>query len=330
MKQILTYLFENNLLSQAQAKETLTNIGQGKYSEAEIASFITVYMMRKIAPEELGGFREALLDLCVPVDLKDYNTIDLCGTGGDEKNTFNISTLSAFILAGAGIKVAKHGNFAASSACGSSNIFEHFGYKFSTDQNKLRKEIEQTNICYFHAPLFHPALKLVGPVRRSLKLKTFFNLLGPMVNPSRPKNQIVGVYSGDVVDLYHRVLSNAGINNQIIHSLDGYDEISLTGDFRMVSDFEDKVYSPQDLGLAKVMPEELSGGTNVQDAAKIFSSVLDGEGNKVQMNVTYTNAAFAIRCYYPDKTLEESLGMAKESVKSGKAKQAFKKLIEIQ
>lgn len=330
MKQLLTYLFDKNTLTLAQAKEALTNIGQGKYSEAEIASFITVYLMRKITPEELGGFRDALLDLCVSVDLYDYNTIDLCGTGGDDKNTFNISTLSAFVLAGTGIKVAKHGNFAASSACGSSNIFEHFGYKFSTDQSKLRKEIEQTNICYFHAPLFHPALKLVGPVRRSLKLKTFFNLLGPMVNPSRPRNQIVGVYSSDVVDLYHTVLSNAGINNQIIHSLDGYDEISLTGDFRMVSEYENKVYSPQDLGMAKVKPEELSGGTSVQEAARIFTAVLDGKGNKVQMNVTYTNAAFAIRCYYPDKTIEECLDMAMESVRSSKAKQAFKKLIEIQ
>lgn len=330
MKELLNYLFDKNILTKEEAREALTNIGQGKYSDPEIASFLTVFLMRSITPQELGGFREALLDLCVAIDLKDYNTIDVCGTGGDEKNTFNISTLTAFVIAGAGIKVVKHGNYAVSSSCGSSNIFEHFGYKFSKEQDKIRKEIEEVNICYLHAPLFHPAMKYVGPVRKSLKLKTFFNILGPMVNPTRPKNQIVGVYNEEVIELYHKVYAEAGINHNILYSLDGYDEISLTSDFRVVSDKEDKIYSPENIGLSKVKADEITGGTTVEEAAKIFTAILSGDGSDAQTNVVAANSAFAINCYYPEKSIEESLSIAFDSIRSGKAKHALKKLIELQ
>lgn len=330
MKEILTYLFDKNILTKEEAKKTLTKIGKGLYSEAEIASFLTVYLMRKITPQELAGFREALLDLCVPVDLGDINTIDVCGTGGDEKNTFNISTLTAFVLAGIGEKVAKHGNYGVSSSCGSSNILEYFGYSFSNDQEKIKKEIDKVNICYLHAPLFHPAMKHVGPVRKSLKLKTFFNLLGPMVNPSKPKNQIIGVFDEEVMELYHQVYIETGMNYYILYSLDGYDEISLTGEFRTISASEKKTYKPGDLGFKNVHPGDILGGVTVKDAAKIFSNILSGKGTKAQVNVVAVNAAFAIRCIHPDKSIDQCLEIAFESIESGKAGQALKKLIALQ
>ena len=330
MKEILSYLFEKNTLNQQEAKETLIQMGQGKFSDPEIASFLTVYLMRDITAEELGGFREALLDLSVQIDMSDYSTIDVCGTGGDEKNTFNISTLTAFVLAGAGIKVVKHGNYAVSSACGSSNILEHFGYKFSNDPAKLRREIEQVNLCYLHAPLFHPAMKFVGPVRKSLKLKTFFNLLGPLVNPTRPKNQLAGVFSEKVIDLYHQVFLNAGVNHYIVYSLDGYDEISLTADFRAVSEKEDLLYSPEILGFERIRANEIFGGANVKEAAAIFSDILEGKGTTAQADVVIANACFGIKCFFPEKSIEDCLSMARESVESRKALEVLTNLIRLQ
>lgn len=330
MKEILSYLFEKNILTKEEAKETLTKIGKGLFSEPEIASFLTVYLMRKITPRELAGFREALLELCIPVELDDMNTIDVCGTGGDEKNTFNISTLTAFVLAGAGEKVVKHGNYGVSSSCGSSNILEYFGYSFSNDQDKIRKEIEEANICYMHAPFFHPAMKHVGPVRKSLKLKTFFNLLGPMVNPGKPKNQIIGVFNEEVMELYNQVYKETGMNYYILYSLDGYDEISLTGDFKAVSASESKVYKPGDLGFKTIHPEDISGGITVIESAEIFSNVLAGKGTKAQVNVVAANAAFAIKCIHPEKSIDDCLTIAVESIESGKAGQALKKLISLQ
>jgi anthranilate phosphoribosyltransferase len=330
MKEILSYLFEKNILSKEKAKETLKRIGKGKYSEPEIASFLTVYLMRRITSQELAGFREALLELCIPVDLGDMNTIDVCGTGGDEKNTFNISTLTAFVLAGAGEKVVKHGNYGVSSSCGSSNILEYFGYEFSNDQDKIKKEIEEANICYLHAPLFHPAMKYVGPVRKSLKLKTFFNMLGPMVNPCKPMNQIIGVFNEEVMELYHQVYSETEMNYYIIYSLDGYDEISLTGDFTAISSFEKKIYKPGDLGFKNIHSGEIIGGITVKDSATIFSNVLSGKGTKAQVNVVAANAAFAIKCIHPEKSIDDCLSIAVESIESGKAGQALKKLISLQ
>ncbi|MBN1597199.1 MAG: anthranilate phosphoribosyltransferase [Bacteroidales bacterium] len=330
MKEILIYLFDKNILKQEEAKNILTEIGQGKYSESEMASFLTVYLMRKIAPQELAGFREALLDLCIPVDLSEYNTIDVCGTGGDEKNTFNISTLTSFVLAGVGVKVAKHGNYGVSSPCGSSNILEHFGYKFSNDQGKIKKEIDVANICYLHAPFFHPAMKHVGPVRKSLRVKTFFNMLGPMVNPAKPENQIVGVFNEEVQELYNQVYTKLGVNYFILYSKDGYDEISLTDNFRALSAKEDKTYSPEDIGLSKVKPEELSGGKSVEESVKIFADILEGNGTKAQVSATLANSAFALKCISPEKSIEECIQTGKESLESKRALGALKKLISLQ
>ena len=330
MKEILTHLFNKNILSKQEAKDVLLQVGQGKYSDPEIASFLTVYLMRPIHPDELSGFRDALLELCVPVNLFEYDTIDVCGTGGDEKNTFNISTLTAFVLAGADLKLVKHGNYGVSSSCGSSNILEYLGYKFSNDNNKLRKEIEEANICYLHAPMFHPSMKYVGPVRKSLKLKTFFNLLGPMVNPAKPQNQMVGVFNEEVLELYHGVYSKSGVNYILLYSLDGYDEISLTGSFRAVSGTEDKIYTPDSLGLVKVMPEELFGGNTVNEAAKIFIDILEGNGTSAQNSVVTANAGFAIKCYKDDASLQDCILAAKASLESKNALKAMKKLIALQ
>jgi anthranilate phosphoribosyltransferase len=330
MKETLNYLFAHNILTKEAAKKTLMNVGQGKYSDPEIASFLTVYLMRRITPQELAGFREAFLNLCVSVDLSDYKTIDVCGTGGDGKHTFNISTLTAFVLAGVGINVVKHGNYAISSSSGSSNIMEQLGYKFGNDQDKLRKEIEQANICYMHAPIFHPAMKYVGPVRRSLKVKTFFNLLGPMVNPCRPKYQMVGVYDEDVLELYHQVYKEAAMNYCILYSLDGYDEISLTGDFRVIASNESTIYSPETIGMKKIQPEEIRGGSNVEESVKIFTDIMDGKGTDSQNNVVIINAAFAMKCYHPEKSLDDCIELSRESLINGKAKKILSKLLAMQ
>jgi anthranilate phosphoribosyltransferase len=330
MKETLNYLFNHNILSREEAKEILMSIGKGQYSEPEIASFLTVYLMRKITPRELAGFRDALLELCFPVDLSEYNTIDVCGTGGDEKNTFNISTLTAFILAGLNIKVAKHGNYGLSSACGSSNIFEHYGYKLSNNVDKLKNEIDKANICYFHAPLFHPAMKSVAPVRKSLKVKTFFNILGPMVNPSRPKNQLIGVFNEEVMNLYNDVYRESDVKYCIIYCLNGYDEISLTGDFRYISNYSDETLSPEDLNLKRAAHDDLFGGNTVEEAADIFDNILNGNGSEVQNNVVISNAAMGLKCFYEDKSLEDCMDMAKESLFSKKASGALKKLIGMQ
>jgi anthranilate phosphoribosyltransferase len=330
MKEILTYLFDNNILTREEAKDTLKKIGQGQYSDPEIASFLTVYLMRKITPQELAGFREALLELCIPVDFGDRNTIDVCGTGGDEKNTFNISTLTAFVLAGAGEKVIKHGNYGVSSSCGSSNILEYFGYIFSNEQEKVIRELDATNICYLHAPFFHPAMKYVGPVRKSLKLKTFFNLLGPMVNPGNPRNQIIGVFSEEVMELYHQVYRETGVRYFILHSLDGYDEISLTGYFKAISANKARTYKPDDLGFKNIHPEEILGGNSVNDSAEIFINVLNGKGTKAQVSVVKANSAFALQCIHPDKSIMDCMEIAAESIESGKAGQSLKKLVALQ
>ncbi len=276
MKDTLQYLFDHRSLGREDAKMIMCNMAGGKYNDAEIAAFISVYLMRSITVEELTGFRDALLELCKPVDLSDFNTIDVCGTGGDEKNTFNISTLTSFVVAGAGEKVAKHGNYSVSSACGSSNVLEYFGYTFSNDADRLKREIDRHNICFLHAPLFNPAMKNVAPVRRSLRIKTFFNMLGPMVNPSFPQNQMVGVFSLDVARLYHYLYQESGKKYCIIHSLDGYDEISLTGPFRALTLNTERTLSAADLGLKGVQPEEIFGGDTVEEAATTFINILKG------------------------------------------------------
>ena len=330
MRDILNYLFEYKKLSIREAEEILLEIAGGKHSDAEIAAFITVFNMRTISIDELAGFRNALVKTSIPIDLSGFNTIDLCGTGGDGKDTFNISTLSAFVIAGAGATVAKHGNYAASSGCGSSNVMEYLGYKFSNNHDRLRRELDDCGITFLHAPLFNPAMKNVGPVRRALRLKTFFNMLGPMVNPGRPQNQIVGVFSLELARMYNYLYQKSDVNYCIIHSLDGYDEISLTGDFKVLTNKSDRILSPLSLGMPTVKAEELAGSGDVPGTAAIFMEVLNGKGTVAQNSVVISNAAMALSTYFPGKGIEECLDAAKSSLIGGKALNVFTKLISLQ
>jgi len=328
MKETLQYLFDQKTLGKGDAKQILRNMAEGKYNDSEVAAFISVYLMRSITVEELTGFRDALLELCSPVDLSDFNTIDVCGTGGDEKNTFNISTLTSFVVAGAGEKVAKHGNYSVSSACGSSNVLEYFGYSFSSDSDRLRRDLDRNNICFLHAPLFNPAMKNVAPVRRSLRIKTFFNMLGPMVNPSFPQNQMVGVFSLDVARLYHYLYQESDKQFCIIHSLDGYDEISLTGSFRALTRQTERTLTPEDLGLSRVNSSDIYGGISVQEAATVFLKILEGKGSRAQKDVVMANAALALYCMDESRGLSTCLDRARESLDSGSALKTFKKMVE--
>ena len=326
MKKILNYLFEHKSLSREQAKEVLHNISNNVFSDAEIAAFITVYLMRSITIEELQGFRDALMGLCVPVDLQGNEVIDIVGTGGDGKNTFNISTLSCFIVAGTGIKVAKHGNYGASSMSGSSNVMEQLGYSFKKDNDLLNKELDEANICFLHAPLFHPALKVVGPIRKNLGVRTFFNMLGPMVNPASPKYQLVGVYNLEMARIYNYLLQQGSSAFTIIHSLDGYDEISLTGDVKVITNAGEKIYSAVDLGKRTVNPMDIHGGNSVEDAAKIFLSILKGEGSWAQNAVVLANSAMALQCTGKFASYDQCYQMAVESLESGRAYQSLQKI----
>ena len=195
MKEILNHLTAYKSLDRELAKEVLINLAKGVYNNSQIAAFLTVFTMRSVTVEELSGFKDAMLELCIQLPLEGYEAIDLCGTGGDSKDSFNISTLSSFVVAGAGQNVAKHGNYGVSSVCGSSNLMTYFGYEFTNDRDQLLRDLDNAGICFLHAPLFHPAMKNVAPIRKELGVKTFFNMLGPMVNPSQPKNQLVGVFN---------------------------------------------------------------------------------------------------------------------------------------
>ena len=328
MKELLTRLTQHEKLSRLEAKETLLFIGRGEGNPYQITSFLSVFMMRNISVEELAGFRDALLQLCVAVDLSAYNPIDLCGTGGDGKDTFNISTLSSFVTAGAGIPVAKHGNYGVSSSCGSSNVMEHLGIKFSNDANFLERCIDQAGICVLHAPLFHPAMKHVAPIRKALQLKTFFNMLGPLVNPCMPKRQIVGVFNLGLLRLYSFLFQGTDKQFCILHALDGYDEISLTGSTKAVTNHGETIIKPSDFGLKALTPESIGGGNSVPDAAAIFSSVLNDEATPAQKQVVCANAGTAIATAL-DISLAEGYAKAQESIESKKALGAFKKLLEL-
>ena len=326
MKKILSFLFEHKTLSREQAKEVLINIAKGVYNESEITSFITVYLMRSITIPELQGFRDALLELCIRVDLDGMEVLDIVGTGGDGKNTFNISTLSCFIVAGTGNKVAKHGNYGASSISGSSNVMEQLGYRFTNDVATLREQLAITNICFLHAPLFHPALKTVGPIRKNLGIRTFFNMLGPMVNPASPKHQLVGVYNLEMARIYNYLLQQTGNNFTIIHSLDGYDEISLTGDTKVITNEGEKIISAEVLGKRVVNPADIYGGDTVEAAAKIFIDILEGKGSLAQNAVVLANSAMALQCTGQYKSYDECFQLAAESLESGNALSMLRKL----
>ncbi|MNS57337.1 Anthranilate phosphoribosyltransferase 2 [compost metagenome] len=328
MKTILNKLINHEVLSKEEAKQVLINISSGQYNPSQISAFLTVFMMRSITIDELSGFREALLDLCIRVDLSAYNTIDLCGTGGDGKDTFNISTLASFVAAGAGIKVAKHGNYGVSSISGSSNVMEKMGIKFSNDPSFLEKCIDQAGICVLHAPLFHPAMKNVGPIRKELAVKTFFNMLGPMVNPSFPQNQLVGVFNLELARMYAYLYQNTDVNFTILHSLDGYDEISLTGPTKTISNDMEGMLNPEDFGVQLLSQTEIEGGKTIEESAEIFTNIISGKGNEAQNNVVCANAAMAISTVTKCSP-KEGFELAKESLLSGKGLKALQKLQEL-
>lgn len=326
MKAILNQLFEHQRLTEQQAYEVLTKIGNGEYNTSQIASFLTVFLMRNISVDELRGFQKALLDLCLKMDFSEFNTIDLCGTGGDGKNTFNISTITSFVVAGAGYKVSKHGNYGVSSNCGSSNVLEYLGYEFTNDESKLKQQLDRTNFCMMHAPLFHSAMKTVAPIRAELGVKTFFNMLGPIVNPSFPKNQMVGVFNLELARIYNYLLQDSGKNYRVLHSLDGYDEISLTGQVKMISNNGEDLIHPNQIGFEQLKPETIYGGETIEEAAKIFINVLDNKGTKAQEDVVLANSAFAIQCFESAKSFEECKSMASDSLKSGRAYKTLKQV----
>ena len=329
MKQILYKLFEHQYLGRDEARTILQNIAQGKYNDVQVASLITVFLMRNISVEELCGFRDALLEMRVPVDLNEFAPIDIVGTGGDGKNTFNISTASCFAVAGAGYKVAKHGNYGATSVSGASNVLEHYGAKFTTDMDVVKKAIDQSGFAYLHAPLCNPAMKNVAGVRKNLGVRTFFNVLGPLISPVRPNYQCLGVYDLKMMRLYNYIYQSLGINYTIVHSLDGYDEISLTSTCKVSNNKGENVYSPEDLGFRQIAQQELWGGETVADASKIFLNVLNNKATDAQRNAVVINSAFTIQTICPEKTIDECKSEALQSLERGKAKKAFEKFIEI-
>ena len=329
MKAILNRLYNHEKLSRSEAKIVLIDIASEKYNDAHLASFMTVFMMRPITVDELSGFRDALKELSIKIDLSDYNTIDIVGTGGDGKDTFNISTVTSFIVAGTGQKVAKHGNYSVSSQSGSSDMLASFGYQFTNDESILRAHLEKANICFLHAPKFHPAMKAVGPTRKALALKTFFNMLGPLVNPSSPKNQLLGTFNLEIARLYNYILQEEDINYGIIHALDGYDEISLTSGFKLFTKNGEQIVNPEDLGQKRIQQSEIFGGNSVSDAAKIFKTIIEGNGTEAQNNVVLTNAAFALKIIDETKSFETAFSVAKDSLFGLKAKQTLEKLVRI-
>lgn len=327
MKQILQYLFNHQTLTKVEAKSILLEISQGKFNESEVTAFITVFLMRSITLDELMGFREALLQLATPIHLEDTDGIDIVGTGGDGKDTFNISTLASFIVAGAGQAVVKQGNYGASSISGSSNVLEHLGYQFKNDAEGLKSDLEKANICFLHAPLFHPALKSVAPLRRQLGLKTFFNLLGPLVNPARPQYRLIGVANLEIARLYQYLLQKENASFTLVHALDGYDEISLTGDTKIITEQGEKVYSAEELSGQPLAPESLSGGKTKEEAALIFRTILEGNGTPEQNAVVLANAAMALASTQKFGNYSDCFQLAKESLESGKALEVLKRLI---
>ncbi|MGJ8735166.1 anthranilate phosphoribosyltransferase [Zobellia laminariae] len=328
MKETLNKLINHDILPKEEAKQVLVNIAKGDYNTSQIAAFLTVYMMRSITIDELEGFRDALLELCLAVDLSEYDPIDLCGTGGDGKDTFNISTLASFVTAGAGVNVTKHGNYGVSSKCGSSNVMEFLGIKFSNEADFLRKSIDQAGICVLHAPLFHPAMKNVGPIRKELAVKTFFNMLGPMVNPAFPKNQIVGVFNLELARMYGYLYQNTDKKFTVLHALDGYDEISLTGNTKTISNHSESMLKPEDFGVPKIKQSQIIGGDSIEDSAQIFLNVLQGRGTEAQNNVVCANAGIAIATVQNLSPIE-GFEKAKESLLAGKGLNALRKLQEL-
>ena len=328
MKNYLQKRISGEILSKSEAKEALSIIAKGEANNSHIASFLTTYMIKAITADELEGFRDAMLDLALTVDLSEFSPMDVCGTGGDGKDTFNISTTSSFVVAGAGQRVAKHGNHGVSSSVGSSTVLEYLGVKFSNDENYLKTKIEEAGICFLHAPLFHPAMRFVGPIRKELGMKTFFNMLGPILNPAQVKKQVTGVYNQEILGIYAELFQKMEGNFGVLFGLDGYDEISLTSDFELITNLGKETFSPEQMGFTKCKQEDLHGGNNVEESAKILISILENKGTKAQTEVVLANAAIALYCADDDLSLSDAILMAKESVISGKALNSFKKFVK--
>lgn len=328
MKQILNELIDHRSLTKESAKRVLVELASGKFNPSQMSAFMTVYMMRSITVDELMGFRDAMLELCVAVKFE-QPVMDVCGTGGDGKNTFNMSTLSSFVVAAAGQPVAKHGNYGVSSACGSSNLLEFFGYKFTNNLDALRQSLDRANICFMHAPMFHPAMKNIAPIRKELGVKTFFNMLGPMVNPAFPTRQLVGVFSLELARQYGYLYQDTDKDFVILHSLDGYDEVSLTGPFKYFFNGGESVLEPKDLGLPRLLHEDILGGNTVEESASVFLSVLEGKGTQAQNAAIIANAGMALYAGNQKGGLLNAMDKAKESLLSGKALQCFRKLMEV-
>lgn len=329
MKNILLKLLDYQYLNQNESRQLLISIARGEVSDSQVSAIITIFLMRSISVDEVLGFRDALLEMCIPADFSQYKAIDIVGTGGDGKNTFNISTTASFVVAGAGYPVVKHGNYGATSLSGSSNAMEAQGVKFTTDMDKLKKSIEECNIAYLHAPLFSPALKAVAPVRKSLGVRTFFNVLGPLINPSDPEYQLLGVYDLSMSRLYNYIYQAYKKNFGIVHSLDGYDEISLTGQFKVVTNKGEQLFSPEDVGFEKVEHKDISGGETLEEAVSVFNKVLEGTATTQQINVVIANAAFAIQVIEQDKTIDQCVEIAQASLYEKKAKAVLSKFVEI-
>ncbi len=326
MKKILQRLTAHQKLTRQEAKSVLTAISNGEHNHSQIASFMTVFMMRAITVDELAGFKDALQELYLPVDMRDFNAIDVCGTGGDGKDTFNISTLASLVVAGAGEKVTKHGNYGVSSSCGSSNVMEYLGYQFTNNTDILRKQVDTAGICFMHAPLFHPAMKEVAPIRRELGVKTFFNILGPLINPASPKNQLAGVFNLVTARLYNYILQDTDKRFVILHSLDGYDEISLTSDFKSITNDGEFLHSPEDLGFSRVQPDELLGGASIKESARIFTNILEGKGTKAQNSAVIANSAMALKCFDQTQPMEYCIERAEKSLTDKKALEVLSKV----
>ncbi len=329
MKNLLYKMFEHKNLTRQEARDVLLNISDGLYNDAQLSAFMTVFLMRSITLDELTGFRDALLERRHPVDMGDVKAIDIVGTGGDGKNTFNISTATCFVVAGTGRKVVKHGNYGASSVSGASNVLEQHGVKFTNDMDRLHKSLDESGVCYLHAPFFSPALKSVAPVRKALGVRNFFNMLGPLVNPTLPKHQLLGVYNLKLMRLYNYIAQKEGINCTVVHSLDGYDEISLTSPFKVASGHGERVYLPEELGFAKASQDDLYGGETVEVAAKIFDAVLADRATEQQKNCVVANAAFAITTLEPEIALPTAIAEAREAISSGRAAERFHRFVEI-
>lgn len=328
MKNLLKDLYNHKIMSKEESKAALISLTDGSANSSQISSFLTVFLLRDITSEELDGFREAMIELSIDVDIDGDELIDLCGTGGDGKDTFNISTISSFVVAGSGIKVAKHGNYGVSSSCGSSNIISHLGHEFSNDISSLKYSLDKSNICFLHAPLFHPSLKNISPVRIELGVKTFFNMLGPMVNPIQPKSQLVGVFNSNIFRLYSHIYSKTNKTYCIVHSIDGYDEVSLTGSFKLFSNNQDLMLEPKDLGFNVIDSVKLSGGKNIKESSKIFLDILKNKGTSEQVDAVLANSGLAIYCAKKLNSIKDGIEIARESLESGKAYNCLKLFIE--